>query len=693
MPREIPEKVRERAAQLRKAINHHRYLYAVLDRQEISDQALDSLKKELFDLEAQYPELVTPDSPTQRVAGKPLKAFKKVRHEVRGEPVPMISLNDAFSEEDVRSWLERLENHLGRSIPRTKHPRFYCDLKMDGLAIELVYRKGVLERGSTRGDGQYGEDVTQNIRTIEAIPLALHGSDPPDELVVRGEAVLTKKEFERINAERKKEGAKLYANPRNIAAGSIRQLDPEITRKRKLDFYAYGAIGRPGDEGYFREFPTHEEEYRRLNGWGIKTNKTGRGADSLEEIFSFHAEINKKRDKIPFEIDGIVVSVNDNRIYQEARTIGKAPRAAIAYKFAAQEAATVVEDIKIQVGRTGALTPVAVMRPVLVGGVTITHASLHNADEIERLGLKIGDTVVVSRAGDVIPRITKVVKEMRTGKERAFRMPAKCPVDGSPVVRDGVAYRCSNRACGARHRENLYHFVSRTGFDIRGLGPQILDRFFEEGLIADAADIFTLESGDVDSLPGFGEKSAENLIREIREKRETALPRFIYSLGILQVGEETARLLAGSFPRPGRITPVEFLEFYRGFDEAKLRELPDVGPKVAESIFRWFRDPQNSQFLKKLARAGVRISVERTARKGGLRGKTFVLTGGLQGMSREEAKERIRELGGEISESVSKKTSYLVAGEDPGSKLGKARKLGVPVLDEKQFLKILDAHG
>ncbi len=677
---------KRRIEKLRAEIDRYRYAYHVEDRSVISDEALDSLKKELFDLEQEHPDLITPDSPTQRVAGKPLAQFKKVRHEVRGHIVRMNSLNDAFSEDDVRAWVERLTNYLGRPPAGG----FFCDLKMDGLAIELVYRKGIFVRGATRGDGETGEDVTQNLKTIEAIPLRLRGNDWPDELVVRGEAVLTRKEFERINREQKKLGGKLYANPRNVAAGSIRQLDPAITASRKLDFHAWSIpASSENDREYLAQFPTHDAEYRALRSWGFKTNEFARVAKRVDDVFAFHAEVHRKREKIPFEIDGIVVMLNDNRLFARAGIIGKAPRGGVAYKFSPKEATTIVETIKVQVGRTGVLTPVAVMRPVQVGGVTITHATLHNADEIERLGLKIGDTVIVSRAGDVIPQVTKVLTELRTGKEEKFHMPEKCPVDGSKVVRDGVAYRCSSPNCGAKHREQLYHFVSRGAFNLDGLGPKIIDRFLDEGLISDAADIFGLTAGDIAVLERFGEKSAENIVREVAEKKQVSLPRFIYALGILHVGEETARVLAKAYGQK-TISPERFLHFYRELTIENLQSLPDIGPKVAESIYGWLHEPRNVRFVERLHKAGVLIDVPHApsgAQK--FAGQSFVLTGTLEALSREEAKERIRAMGGEASESVSKKTSYVVAGAEPGSKLEKAKKLGVTVLDEREFLKLL----
>src|SRR3989344_1233 len=522
----------ERVRHLRKVINKYRYERLVLNREVISPEAEDALKKELFDLEENFPELITPDSPTQRVGGKPLKEFKKVKH-----ISPMISLNDAFNETDMRDWYRRFADYLETKGIQAGNHGFYCDLKMDGLAVELVYENGILAQGSTRGDGEWGEEVTQNLRTIEAIPLMLSG-DYPKRVVVRGEAFLTKKEFARINKEQEKKGEKLFANPRNVAAGSIRQLDPKIPASRKLDFYAYALIGKPEAYG------TKEKYYRALREFGFKTNPHGKAVESLQEVVAFHAELAKKRAKLDYEIDGIVAAVNDNVLYDKAGDIGKAPRGMVAYKFPAAEKTTVVENIIVQVGRTGALTPVAVLKPVEVGGVMVKHSTLHNADEIERLGLKIGDTVIVSRAGDVIPKIQKVLPNLRTGKEKNFHMPSTCPVDGSPVIRDGVAYKCSNQRCGARNREGLYHFVSRGAFNLDGMGPKIIDRFLAEGLITDAAGIFRLKSGDIAALPRFGDKSAENIVNEAELKKKIPLPRFIYSLGIIHVGEETARRLA-----------------------------------------------------------------------------------------------------------------------------------------------------
>jgi DNA ligase (NAD+) len=674
------KQAKERIEKLKKEIERYRHAYHVLDKSIISDAALDSLKKELFDLEQKYPQFVTPDSPTQRVGGTPLKEFQKVAH-----PAPMLSFNDAFSKEDMRAWLERLENYLGRPLKHSDKT-FYCELKIDGLAIELRYEDGIFAQGSTRGDGLVGEDVTQNLKTIEAIPLklSLEKFEIPRNLVVRGEVFLTKKEFERINREQEKKGGKPYANPRNVAAGSVRQLDPKITASRKLDSFQYDVVSNLGQK-------LHEEEHEMLKELGFKTNPHNRHAATLEEVFEFHRYWAAHRDRLPYEIDGIVVIVNENRAYDDGGVIGKAPRAAIAYKFAAREATTLVEDIQVQVGRTGVLTPVAVLKPVAVGGVTISHATLHNADEIKRLGVRIGDTVVVSRAGDVIPKISKVLKELRPRNTKEFAMPKKCPVDGSSVVRDGVAYKCSNKNCGARNRELLYHFVSRSAFNIEGLGPKIIDRFLDEGLISDAADIFQLQKGDIEVLERFGEKSAQNIIEEIRIKKRITLPRFLYSLGILHVGEETSRVLSAALRTMRTISsPKDVLEAGIKLTEELLFKIQDIGPVVAKSILDFFADKRHQRLLNRLEEVGVEIESEkRKAKSEKLAGSAFVLTGSLESMSREEAKERIRLHGGEVNEAVSKKTSYVVAGSEPGSKLEKAKKLGVRILTEKEFLALL----
>lgn len=667
-----------RIAQLRDVINRHRYAYHVLDRQEISDAALDSLKKELFDLEAGYPDLVTLDSPTQRIGGQALDAFKKVTHAGR-----MYSLNDAFNEADAAAWLARLTDYTGSGAGE-----LYCDLKMDGLAVELIYENGALALASTRGDGVIGEDVTENIKTIDAIPLrfSADGARISRTLVVRGEVFLAKQELERINRELAADAKEPYANPRNLAAGTLRQLDPKIAARRKLRFYGYGIWGE--EPAHSAEYPTRSAEYAALKAYGIPVNPHGVVVRSLEEVHAFRAKVEGMRDGLPYEIDGIVVSVNDNALYARAGYVGKAPRAAIAYKFSPLEATTIVEDIAVQVGRTGVLTPVAHLRPVTLHGVTISHATLHNADEILRLGLKIGDTVIVSRAGDVIPKIQSVVAGLRTGKEKEFAMPAKCPADDSPIIRDGALYRCSNAECGAVVERKLRHFVSRGAFNIEGLGPKIIGRFLEEGLIADAADIFTLQEGDIATLPQFGQLSAKNIVTEAASKKSAVLSKFLYSLGIIHVGEETARAIARTYRAELRDahTPTAVAAVLGAKDIADLQAVPDIGPVVAGALHAWFADTRNMRLIRRLSAAGVTVALDAEPAGGRLAGLSFVLTGTLTGLSRDEAKERIRALGGTVSESVSKKTSYVVAGDEAGSKLAAAKKLGVPVLTEVEFL-------
>jgi len=690
------ESAKERIERLKKTINHHRYLYHVLNKSEISDAALDSLKKELFDLEQQFPDLITPDSPTQRVGGKPLEKFQKVPHEK-----PMLSFNDAFSQKDVEEWITRVENFLNKKLT---NENFYLELKIDGLAIELVYENGFFLQGSTRGDGLIGEDITQNLKTIEAIPLKLLEIDEikknlsalnlnpnnynlnPHRLVVRGEVFINKKEFEKINKQNKKKGEKIFANPRNMAAGSVRQLDPRITAARKLDSFQYAIVTDLGQK-------THEEEHLLLKAFGFKTNPNNKLVNSLENIFEFRNYWETHREKLEYEIDGVVIIINRNKIFTDAGVIGKAPRAAIAYKFSAKEATTVVEDIIVGVGRTGALTPVAVLKPIKLTGVTVTHATLHNFDQIKRLGLKIGDTVIVSRAGDVIPQVLKALPELRTGKEKIFKMPSVCPVDGSKVIQDGVIYKCSNPDCGARNRKNLYHFVD--AFDITGLGPKIINRLLDEGLIRNPSDIFELKEGDIAALERFGKKSAQNIVSEIQQKKNIALSRFIQSLGILHIGEETAQLLAKQIitkikNQDEKIKISDVLKIFQRLSLDELQKIPSIGPKVAKSVFDWFKKERNLKFLESLGKVGVQLILPRqsiTERK--FAGLTFVLTGALKSLSRDEAKEKIRVLGGNISESVSKKTNYVVVGSEPGSKLEKAKKLGIKILNEKEFLSLL----
>ncbi|MDP2855608.1 MAG: NAD-dependent DNA ligase LigA [bacterium] len=695
---------RGRIEKLKKEINYHRYLYHVLDAPDISDAVFDSLKNELEELEYKFPDLVTPDSPTQRVGGEPLKEFKKILHSA-----PMLSFNDAFSKQEMFEWEKRYLDFLSNRLsPMAK--RYYCELKIDGLAIELIYKNELFGVGATRGDGKIGEDITQNLKTVNAIPLRILGKELAiknlkeaglneiadnletnfsKEIVVRGEVFLNKKDFEKLNAGQKKRGLKAYANPRNLAAGAVRQLDPKITASRNLDFFAYTLVTDLGQT-------THEQEHLILKALGFKTNPHNQPVENLGGVFEFHKKMQALREKLAYEIDGIVVILNCEEDFRKAGIIGKAPRTAIAYKFSPREATTKLLNIQIQVGRTGALTPVAIMEPVGIGGITISRATLHNFDEIQRLGVKINDTVVVNRAGDVIPQITKAMKELRDGKEKEFHMPKSCPMCNSPVEKnkDGVIYRCTNKNCFARTRESLDHFVSKSAFDIRGVGPKIIDRLLEESLIHDASDLFELKEGDLAALERFGEKSAQNIIKSIQTHKKIELHRFIYGLGILHVGEETAILLSQKISNPPAGGPIsnisDFIKAVRDIDLEELQEIPDIGPKVSESIYNWFHNEKNIEFLKKLEKAGIELIIETTKKKEQkLKGLAFILTGGLNSMSREDAKEKIRELGGKFNSSVSKEIDYVVAGTEPGSKYEKAKKLGLKIINEEEFLKMI----
>jgi DNA ligase (NAD+) len=684
---------RQRIEKLRDSINHYRYLYHVLDKTEISEQALDSLKKELFDLEQRFPDLIVPDSPTQRIGGKPLERFSKIRH-----PKPMLSFNDAFSAEDMKNWLWRNEKLLSET--EKKKIDFYCEPKLDGLAIELVYEKGIFKTGSTRGDGLLGEDVSQNLKTIESVPLRLRGLEEVlqdlekeklieiakvvrekklAEVIVRGEAIIKKKDFLKVNQEQEKKSLAPYANPRNLAAGSLRQLDPKITASRSLDNNIYELISDFGQK-------THEEEHKILKALGFKTNnRYSQFCQTIDDVFSFREFWLKNRQALPYEIDGIVVVINNGGIFDKLGVVGKAPRGAIAFKFPLKQATTIVEDVVFQVGRTGAITPVAVLKPVQVHGVTVSRATLHNEDEIKRLGLKIHDTVIVGRAGDVIPDILKVLPELRTGREKSFKMPEKCPSCRTALVKpaEEVVLRCPNPNCFARTRESFYHFVSKSAFDIQGLGPKIIDKLLDAGLVSDPADLFSLKEGDILSagLLGFAEKSARNLILAVQAKKKIVLPKFIFALGIRNIGEQTSQNLAEYFGNLGNLKKSSLED---------LQSIQDIGPIAAKSIFDYFQEKKNLEILEKLEKAGVIIQNQILKIKNKrLRGLVFVLTGSLETMARSQAKEKIRKLGGEISDSVSKNTSFLIAGLNPSSKLKKAEKLKVKIITEAEFLKIL----
>jgi len=649
----------KRIEKLKELINHHRYLYHVLDNPEISDSAIDSLKKELFDLEQDYPQFVTPDSPTQRIGGKPLDYFEKVKRENI-----MYSFNDAFSREDMDNWEKRNKKLLSADF------NYYCEPKLDGLAIELTYEDGILILGSTRGDGLIGENVTQNIKTIESIPLKLKGNYP-QQLIVRGEAIINKEEFERINKDRDVP----YANTRNLAAGSIRQLDPSVTAQRKLDADIYSIVNDLGQK-------THQEEHRLLESFGFKTNnKYNKLCKNMDEVFEFYSYWQDHRENLPYEIDGLVVSINDNNIFRQLGIVGKAPRGAIALKFPLKEATTIVEDIKIQVGRTGAMTPVAILKPVNINGATITRATLHNEKEIERLGLKIGDTVVVGRAGDVIPEVSKVFPELRTGKEKTFKMINKCPSCGSDLVKkeEEVVWRCPNTRCFKRKIGWFKHFVSRSAFNMEGIGPKVLEKFIEEGLVSIPSDLFDLKEGDILPLERFAQKSAQKIVENIQKRKEIPFSRFIYSLGIRNVGQKTSKDLAKRF---------KTIEEIKDASKEELESISDIGPTVSESIVDWFSDRENNLFLNELEKKGI-IYFNEKQKSNKLSGKKFVITGTMKGLSRELAKEKIMLLGGEVSTSVSKNIDYLIAGDNPGSKYQKAEEFGIKIINERDFLEMI----
>jgi DNA ligase (NAD+) len=682
-----------RIEKLKKVIDHHRYLYHVLDKEELPDSAFDSLKHELYKLEQQFPELITPDSPSQRVGGASRKEFEKVEHRT-----PMLSIEDLFSEKELWDW----ESYLKKLAP-SAHFEYFSELKIDGFAVSLIYENGLFTVGATRGNGRIGEDVTQNLKTIESIPLRLEikGKLPFKEIEekvkkliergrveIRGEVYMEKKAFERLNKKLSDRGEKTFANPRNLAAGSIRQLDPKLAASRPLKFLAYDIVTDLGQK-------KHSEEHQILPALGFKTDP-GKVHKDLSGAIDFWRKTAEKRESLPYLIDGIVITVNDNSLYRRLGVAGKSARGNRAFKFSPKQAATKVLDIKVQVGRTGAVTPVAYLEAVSVGGTTITRATLHNEDEIKRLGVKIGDTVVVERAGDVIPIISKVFFALRTAKEKEFHFPRVCPVCGEKLVRSAgeSVWRCQNKNCQARKREKLYYFVSKKAFDIDGLGPKIIDQLVEAGLISGAVDLFTLKEGDLLPLEnsgikkpkallrGIAEKSARNLVSAIQKSKETSLPRFVYALGIRHVGEETSVVLADYFGS---------IEKLQKASKEELEKIPDIGGKVSESIYNWFRSKKNQKFIDDLMKVGVKVlsPKKRPATERKLDGKTFVLTGSLKEMTRTEAERRIRFLGGHPSSSVSKKTDFVVVGKDPGSKVEKAKEFGVKTISEREFLDLI----
>jgi len=666
----MKNQVKNRIEKLKEVINYHRYLYHVEDKQEITDSAFDSLKAELKRLENQYPEYITSDSPTQRVGGKPLDKFTKVRHES-----PMLSIEDVFTAEEVGQW----EKYLRRI--ESKDLEYFCEPKIDGFAISLIYEKGILSTAATRGDGLVGENVTRNIRTIGSIPLRLvfQGNTRKNiqDLInsgrfeIRGEVYMDKSEFNRINNKSKKR----YANPRNLAAGTIRQLDPRIAANRKLKFLAYDiATDIPSDSHPIPHSMVHE----LLSDLGFRV-EAGKICKNTKEIINYWKKLEKNRGNKPFLMDGMVVLVNNTGIFKKLGVAGKSPRGIRALKFKAKQATTRVKNIIIQVGRTGAITPVAVLEPVNIHGAKITRATLHNEDEIKRLGVKINDTVIIKRAGDVIPAIDRVLKELRTGKEKTFIFPKKCPYCDSNLIRkDGdVVWRCPNKNCPPREKNYISHFVSRKGFNIEGLGPKIVEQLISHGLVVTPADLFRLKIEDLDSLERFGDKSAFNLVHEIQAKKHIDFDKFIYSLGIRHVGEQTAIDLSKQFKNIDLLKIAEIEE---------LNNVEDIGEVSSSSIYKWFRNKANVNFLNDLFNLGIKIVYPKIIDK--LQGKSFVITGSLKTMSREHAQDKIRSFGGRATSSISSKVDYLVIGDKPGSKLDKARKLDIKIIDEEEFIKL-----
>ena len=677
------ETTQARYLKLKETINHYRRLYHVYDKEEISQSALDSLKHELSEIEKQYPVMIAPDSPSQRVSGEPLPFFKKVRHKVA-----QWSFNDAFTQDEIRDFDARVKRFLAPTFKDASpssapseatagKPEYVCELKIDGLKIVLEYEKGLLKTAATRGDGVVGEDVTNNIRTIESVPLSL---TRPIDIVVEGEVWMSSKDLEALNKIRAKEGEPLFANPRNAAAGGIRQLDPALAAKRKLDVFIYDVAQTS------EEFPpTQIEELEYLRELGFKVNPHHALAETIDEVIRYWEEWKSKGRQQGYWIDGIVVKINEKKYEEALGYTGKAPRFAIAFKFPAEQVTTVVEDIVLQIGRTGVLTPVAHLTPVSVAGSIVSRATLHNEDEIKRLDVRVGDTVVLQKAGDVIPDIVRVLTEMRTGKEKPYKFPTHVPACGGDGAIERIpgasAWRCVNKNSYPQFKRKLYHFVGKHCFDVDGMGPKIVDALLENELISSYGDIFTLKRGDLLALPRFAEKSVDNLLSSIEKAKTVELPRLINSLSIPHVGEETAYLLAENF---------RTLDALKSADKETLEKIDGLGDIMADAIVEWFSDKENKKALNHLlAHIKIRSTVGLQATGYKLAGLSFVLTGTLSSMSRDEAKEKIRALGGGVSSSVSKATDYVVAGENPGSKLEEARRLGVSVLSESEFLKLL----
>lgn len=696
-------KAKERIEKLRKEIMRHRYLYHVLDKSEISDSALDSLKHELYKLEQRFPDLITPDSPTQRVGGKAIDKFKKIEHSTR-----MMSMEDVFSFEELEDW----ERRIKKLSPKSKFD-YYAEIKMDGLAISLIYEDGFLKTGATRGDGRVGEDVTQNVKTVDAIPLRLRKPKESEievflkefgdvdkaqfrekmkslrgKIEVRGEIIMRASIFEKLNAENRKKGGQIFANPRNAAAGSIRQLDSKITAQRKLDFYGYDLLADFGHK-------THKEAHEILKLIGIKNNPFNIYCKDLRAVDNFYKKIESKRAGLDYWLDGAVVTVNEVQLFKKLGVVGKAPRGLIAYKYPGEEATSKLLEVRWDVGRTGALTPVAKMEPMQIGGTTVSYATLHNPDEIKRLDVRIGDTIIVEKAGDVIPKIKGAIKSLRPKDAKEIKIPQKCPIckeelehkkikKTTKTESNGVLLYCKNKDCARKGVRGIIHFVSKKAFNIDGLGKKIIEQLVLGGLVSTPADLFKLKKSELAPLERFAEKSAENTINAIENSKRISLARFIYALGIPNVGEETADALARRFGK---------IEKLADAGKEDLEKIEDIGGVVAQSIEEFFKESKNKELIRNLQERGVQIKSPKISHHQPLKGKTIVLTGRLDAMTRDEAKRRIRDLGGVPASSVSENTDFVVAGEDPGSKYDKAKKLNLKTLTEEEFLKLINVKA
>jgi DNA ligase (NAD+) len=651
-------------------IRYHDHRYYVLDDPEISDAEYDRIFKKLQELEKKDPKLKRPDSPTQRVGGAPLEGFEKHQHRA-----PMLSLANAFSEQELYEFDKRLHRFLER--PQSEGLEYFVELKFDGLSLSLTFENGDLVTASTRGDGQIGENVTQNVKTIRTVPFKLQGESVPDLIEIRGEGLIRVDDFKRLNTRQEEQGKKAFANPRNAAAGSIRQLDSVITASRPLTAFFYGVGALEGVP-----FETMEQYQQQLEQWGLPVSKFRRVCRGVQEVLDFYQEVIEKRDALPFEIDGVVIKLNQIAELEQVGYVSRSPRGMIALKFAAKQETTMIEDIIVQVGRTGALTPVALVEPVNVGGVIVRRATLHNQDEIDRKDIRIGDRVFVQRAGDVIPEVVKVIPEARTGNEKKFQLPDHCPVCGSPVVRNPgeAVIRCVSRNCVAQMKERIRHFVSKNALNIEGLGNKMVEQLVDLGFVKSYADLFVLAKSDLLQLEGFGDKSSENLLNAIEKAQRPELSRLLFGLGIRHIGQATARLLVERF---GSLEEIEKAS------EAELLEVSEVGPEMVKSIRAYFEDTQSKEELSELLEKVSPLKPSMKKREGAFSGKIFVLTGSLPNLSRSQAAKMIEENGGKVTSSVSKKTDYVVVGDDPGSKYEKAQKLGIELLDEEGLRELL----